>query len=105
MAAQYCEFIKSSIKFWDPLWIFSHKVNRVKKRRPNGLLNGGTESLERINQRGLLVFEILLEDEERQDRSNGCQVEEGSCFLFPSCWKLSFLVFFDCSCNRSFFIF
>ena len=43
MAVQYCEFIKSSIKFWDPLWIFSHKVNRVKKRRPDGLLNGGTE--------------------------------------------------------------
>ena len=43
MGVQYCECIKSSIKFGDPSWIFSHKVNRVKKRRPNGLLNGGTE--------------------------------------------------------------
>ncbi len=47
MAVQYCEFIKSSIKFWDPLWIFSHKVNRVKKRRPDGLLYGGTEIMEK----------------------------------------------------------
>ena len=43
MGVQYCEFIKSSIKFWDPLWIFSHKVDREKKRRPDGLLYGGTE--------------------------------------------------------------
>ncbi len=31
MGFQYCEFIKSSIKFGDPLWIFSHKVNRGKR--------------------------------------------------------------------------
>ena len=43
MGFQYCEFIKNSIKFEDPLWIFSHKVNREKKRRPTDLLNGGTE--------------------------------------------------------------
>ncbi|EUC79248.1 hypothetical protein HMPREF1518_0330 [Streptococcus sp. SR1] len=43
MGVQYCEFIKSSIKFWDPLWIFSHKVDREKKRRPDGLLYGETE--------------------------------------------------------------
>ena len=60
-------------------------ILQIEKEKTNGLLNGGTESLERINQRGLLVFEILLEDEERQDRSNGCQEEEGTCFLFPSC--------------------
>ena len=44
MGVQYCEFIKSSIKFWDPLWIFSHKVDREKKRRPDGLLYWGTRS-------------------------------------------------------------
>ncbi len=31
MCLQYCECIKSSIKFWDPLWIFSHKVDREKR--------------------------------------------------------------------------
>lgn len=54
MGFQYCEFIKSSIKFGDPLWIFSHKVNREKKRRPDGLLYGGTEIMEK-NQSKIFI--------------------------------------------------
>ena len=67
MGVQYCEFIKSSIKFWDPLWIFSHKVDREKKRRPDGLLYGGTRMIEKNQSKIFLVFKILFEDDERQD--------------------------------------
>ena len=45
----------------------------IKKRRPDGLLYGGTEIMEKNQSKILLVFEILLEDKERQDRSNSCQ--------------------------------
>lgn len=48
------------------LWMF-FCFPLIKKRRPDGLLYGGTRMIEKNQSKIFLVFKILFEDDERQD--------------------------------------